>query len=180
MKKLKWKTAQTILWAVAIIALTAINGYSQTEEEIFAWTAKAFGVDANITMPEVRWVNQTELQAVFIENNQASYMRWQNKHGVTQAREIMDQYLSDIVGLYSPKTKVVHVGTFLDACRKGAILAHEFTHYFQQCNEGEVTGWGEEGEASMRLVREMEAYKIETLYQQTFCQSTNDSEISGQ
>jgi hypothetical protein len=171
MTNLQYKTISIILCAVVIAVLTAGNGFCQSEEEIFIWTGKAFGVDANITMPEVHWVGQVDLQNVFVKNNQAAYMRWQNKHGVAQAREIMDQYLSDIVGLYSPKTNIVYVGTFLDACRKEAILAHEFTHFFQQFYEGEVTGWGEESEATMRMVREMEAYKIESLYQQILCQT---------
>ena len=173
MTNIQWKTILTVLWAVAITALTAANGHCQTEEEIFSWTAKTFGVDADITMPEVHWVDRAELQAVFVKNNQASYLRWQNRLGAAQAQVVMDQYLTEVMGLFSPKTNEVYVGTFIEECRKEAVLAHEFTHFFQQIHEGEVTGWGEEGEATVRFVREMEAYKIETLYQQTFCQPGN-------
>lgn len=174
----QWKTIISILGAVTISAFGVGTGHCQTEAEIFLWTAQMLEVEGNIAMPQVHWVDQAELQAVFVKNNKASYLRWENKWGVEQAQALLDQYLTEIVGLYETETRAVYVGNFLGFCRGEAILAHEFTHFFQLSFNGETMAWGEDGEAALKMAREMEAYKIENLYTQTFCQSDNGLEMA--
>ncbi len=174
------KTLGIIVLGFSVIAFTAGAGLCQTEGEIFIWTARTLGVDQELEMPPINWVDQAELQAVFVNSTRVSYLRWEIRLGEKQAQVVMDQYLADIVGLYEPKTDEIYVGTFLGPCRRMAILAHEFTHFFQQNTGGEVMAWGEDAEAAMKMVREMEAYKIERIFEQTFCTTDTSLDPTGE
>lgn len=174
------KTIWIMLFALSITAMTAGVGFCQSEEEVFIWTAQTLGVSPEVDMPAVHWVDQSALQAVFRSNNADAYLRWENSLGEKQARAVMDQFLNEIVGLYEPGTNVVYVGTFLAFCRGQAILAHEFTHFFQLTYKNDVMAWGEDAEATLKLVREMEASKIEKLFEQTFCKTDDVLETSPQ
>ena len=144
------------------------TSHGQSIEEIFRWTAGQMKVSGTVAMPAVRIVSRAEIKRIFIENNRGAYLRWESDYGEDRAQEIMQDYLSEIVGLFDPPTGVVYVGDFLSPCRREAILAHEMTHYFQQKCWGPIEDAGPETQIR-KWKREMEAYGNEEKYSRTFC-----------
>ncbi|MBT8342914.1 MAG: hypothetical protein HKP58_17020, partial [Desulfatitalea sp.] len=120
-----------VVCAMIILPLWSAAGYGRTDETIFQWTAGQMGAPSDIPMPQIRWVTRVEIKQVFINNNRKAYLRWETEYGEDRAQAILKVYLDEIVGLFDPPSNIVYVGSFLDACHRQAILAHEFTHYLQ-------------------------------------------------
>lgn len=168
MKRHHDRLLSIFLFAGLIVALTAEFGLCQTPQEIFQWTARQMKIEAQLEMPPVHYVDAPELKRVFIDNNQNAYLRWETEYGVKRAREILQQYLDEIIGLYDVDTGVIYIGAFLSPCRRQAILAHEMTHYFQNKVRGTHPVEWQDAE-TMHFFREMEAYKIEKRFTEAFC-----------
>ena len=148
------------------------QGYCLTAEEIFQWTARQMEIDHQLEMPPIHYVDGSELKQVFLDNNQKAYLRWESEYGQERARKILQLYLDEIIGLFDINTGSIFIGSFLSPCRRQAILAHEMTHYFQNKVRG-ASPVGFEDADTMHFVREMEAYKIEKRFTQTFCSDDN-------
>ena len=124
----------------------------------------------NSGLLRVHWVNSAELKQVFTEHNRNAYLQWETHYGVDQAKELMQTFLDEILGLFAVETQVIYVGSFIEPCRRQSILAHEFVHYLQHVTQGPVTGYGEETER-LKWMREFEAQKIETFFIEQFCKA---------
>lgn len=172
------RTYEPVFVIFAIMAvLWPVLGHSQTEEEIYAWTLKQMGLDKQIEMPVIRYVDRSELKEVFKRNNRNAYLRWESEYGPDQAEKILKLYLDEIIGLFDIHTDIIYVGSFLYSCRRQAILAHEMTHYLQIRKQGpQPAGWVDMG--TLHATREMEAYKVEEIFTRTFCADESPIEQS--
>ncbi len=157
-----------VLLSGLVIFFSPGMGRCQSNEEIFLWTIRQMHLDSRESEPPIRWVQRDELKSVFVRNNSKAYLRWEDEYGADGAQQLLRTYLDEIVGLFDATSGVVYVGDFLGPCRRQAILAHEFTHFLQQRTRGPISGSGDEA-GIQYFAREMEAYRIEELFTQTFC-----------
>jgi hypothetical protein len=138
--------------------------------QIYMWVANEMQADSVPTIPQIHFVEKTELQATFKANNQKSYLRWEAKYGEDQAQDILNRCLEGVVGLFVPQTETIYVGAFLPLCRQQAILAHEMSHFFQHITSGVISP--DQANADLEyLFREMQASKIEKEFMETHCKA---------
>jgi hypothetical protein len=159
-------------WCLAALALFIVMvpavGHCLSKEDIFAWVAARMNLHETHAIPTVMFVDKTDIQQAFIEGNRNGYLRWEKEYGKNKAEKILQSYLDDIVGLFNDKTRIIYVGSFMSPCKQQAVLAHEFTHYYQFVRQGPVPH-GDVQEDLLRLSREMEAYAIEKQFEEAFC-----------
>lgn len=148
---------------------------SMSHEEIFHWVAHELEIEKDYPMPQVMVVSKAELQRVFKKDSEQSYQRWVEEYGENKAKETMDLYLNDLLGLFNPKARVIYVGSFMEQCKFNSIVAHEITHYFQVLEEGTIDTQSD-GFEFMHLFREMQAGKIMDEYMKAFCVSPAGNE----
>jgi hypothetical protein len=137
-------------------------------DEILKWVAVEMGVQEVYPTPVIMLVTKQELQKVFMEKNEKSFMLWTRTYGDKQTNEIIEQYLEDLLGLFIPETETIYIGDFMGPCKQQSIIAHELTHYFQVRMQ-QKTHSGDYTEEVLRLRNEMEASKIEQKFMDTFC-----------
>ena len=116
------------------------------------------------------------LERLLKKNNEKSFKRWADKYGEEKASELMNFYISEVIGLYIPKTNDLYVGDFIKPCIKESIVAHELTHFFQTMKDGPVDPNSEDA-ANVHLYREMQGSHIEKKFIEEFCK-TSESESS--
>ncbi len=143
-------------------------------EEIFKWVASELKIEKYYPMPQIFVVSKEELQRLFRKDNQKSYGRWVEEYGEDEAKKTMDTYLKGVIGLFNPKTKVIHVGSFIKPCKFDSIVAHEITHYLQVMEEGEKDSQ-EFGFTEVHFFREMQAYNIGEKYTENLCAQPGSS-----
>ncbi|MDP6180085.1 MAG: hypothetical protein QGG48_09360 [Desulfatiglandales bacterium] len=141
-------------------------------EEIFKWVASELKIEKYYPMPQIFVVSREELQKLLRKDNQKSYARWIEEYGGDEAKKTMDTYLKGVIGLFNPKTKVIHVESFIKPCNFDSIVAHEMTHYLQVMEEGEKDSQ-ESGFIEVHFFREMQAYNIGEKYTETICAQPN-------
>ena len=168
MKHLLTKPLRIITLTALSLTLWSSNAYSISPEQIYIWVARQMNIEYVSTMPGVNYVGKERLQQVFQQFSHKSYAQMENSHGKAYADEIMGMYLDKVVGLFHPETKAIFVGEFLDPCRRLAVLAHEFTHYFQDRRDGRIPS-DDYRASDRRVFREMEAYHIERKFEEIFC-----------
>jgi len=137
-------------------------------EKVYAWVAQQMEVPLEQTLPEVRYVAKGGLAAAFRDSSRSSYLRWKAKYGAVRAEEIMKAYTAAVIGLFDTNTGVIFVGDFLENCRKQAILAHEFAHFFQLTTLGPVDRSRPDFDL-LQLIREMDAKRIEQGFDNRYC-----------
>lgn len=144
---------------------------SMTKEEIFNWVAVELKMEEDYPMPEIKVVPREELQGEFKKNIENSYQRWVEEYGEITAQETMDRYLSEVIGLFDPKTKIIYVGDFMESCKFDSIVAHEVTHYFQIMKFGRAQP-GSMGFEDTHFFREMQAEHIGRKFIEDLCAPT--------
>lgn len=138
-------------------------------ETIFKWVYAELKVGKDYQMPDIHRVSRETLQGLFRQHNEKSYKQWVNEFGEDKAKETLNLYLREVIGLFNPKSKVIYVGGFMEPCKFDSIVAHEITHYFQIMEEGTVdSGW--EGFGEVKFFREMQAEALGEKYVKTFCE----------
>lgn len=168
MKQLIKKTLRVIVLTILPLALWSTNGYCISPQQIYIWVARQMNIEYVSSMPEINYVGKERLQAVFQDFSQKSYNEMASNFGKDYAEEIIGLYLDNIVGLFHTKTRTIYIGEFLEPCRRRAILAHEFVHYFQDLVEGAIDP-DDYRAGDKRTFREMEAYQMERKFEQLFC-----------
>ena len=160
----------TTLFIITISSLLTAPAYSNEIDNvaISQWVAQTMGHTESFDLPTIHFVKKTDLGIAFKEGNENAYYRWEKQYGQTKAQMILTEYLDNIVGLFNETSYTIFVGTFISECSQQAVLAHELVHYFQHLEEGVIQA-GVYQEDIMRLKRELEAYKIEKEYRETFC-----------
>lgn len=143
-------------------------------EEIFNWVANELKIEKYYPMPQIFVVSKKELQRLFRRDNQKSYARWVEEYGEDEAKKTMDTYLKGVIGLFNPKTREIHVGSFIKPCKFGSIVAHEMAHYLQIMEEGEKD-YQESGFTEVHFFREMQAYNIAEKYTENLCAQPGSS-----
>ena len=162
------KTFRLIVLTILPLVLLSTNAYCISPEQIYTWVARQMNIEHVDRMPEVTYVDKAELQQIFRDFSSKSYAQMASDHGKDYAEEVMGLYLDNIVGLFHPETKAIFVGEFLDPCRRQAVLAHELMHYLQDKVEGRINN-NEYRADEKRMVREMQAGKLERKFEETFC-----------
>ncbi|MEE9612864.1 MAG: hypothetical protein V3W19_16545 [Desulfatiglandales bacterium] len=175
MKKILLCLSLSLLLTTLIYRAPAL---SMSHEEIFKWVAQELEIEKDYPMPQIIVVSKAELQRVFKKDSEKSYQRWVEEYGENKAKETMDLYLNDLLGLFNPKAKVIYVGSFMEQCKFNSIVAHEITHYFQVLEEGTIDPQST-GFDYTHLFREMQASKIMDMYMKAFCVSlAGDGEMA--
>lgn len=162
------------MWIIAGLALCFLAGteaaFAQdtSYETIFRWVSAELKIDKEYPMPVIHRVSRETLQELFRQHNEKSYKQWVKDFGEDKAREALNLYLREVIGLFNPESKVIYVGGFMEPCKFDAIVAHEITHYFQIVAEGAVdSGW--EGLGEIKFFRELQAEALGEKYVKTFC-----------
>ena len=150
------------------VILTAAPVMGFTDKEIFIWVSSELNIENQYKMPAIQYVTREKLGDVFKKRNERSFKRWASEYGEKKATELMDFYLSEVIGLYIPKTGDLYVGDFVEPCVKESIVAHELTHFFQHMEEGPVDPNSKDA-ANMHLFREMQGGNIEKKFIEKFC-----------
>ncbi len=176
----KMKYPNRIFISLILTLMLPMLAYSSpersiTHEEIFHWVATELKSKKDYPMPEIRIVSREELQRTFRKASDKSLKRWAGIYGKNEANKIMSQYLEEIIGLFEAKTKLIYVGSFLEACKQESIIAHELTHYIQVVENGEASPSNYRAD-NLRFFRELEASKVEKKFMKTFCTSPNRSQ----
>lgn len=172
MKKTLLCLSLSLLLTTVIYTAPAL---SMSHEEIFHWVAQELEIEKDYPMPQIIVVSKAELQRVFKKDTEQSYQRWVEEYGENKAKETMDLYLNEVLGLFNPKAKVIYVGSFMEQCKFNSIVAHEITHYFQVLEEG-IIDTQSAGFEYIHLFREMQAGKIMDNYMKAFCASPASNE----
>jgi len=163
---------KTLLCLSLSLLLTIViyrgQALSMSDEEIFNWVARELEIDKDYPMPQIIVVSKEKLQIVFRKESEQSYQRWVKQYGENTAKETMDLYLKEVIGLFLPKAKVIYVGSFMEPCRFNSIVAHEITHYFQVMKDGLINPRAI-GFDHIHISREMQANDIANRYMKTFC-----------
>ena len=123
-------------------------------------------------MPAIQYVTKEKLSHVFKKNNERSFKRLASEYGEKKASELMDFYLSEVIGLFIPKTGDLYVGDFIEPCKKESIVAHELTHYFQYMKDGPIDPNSKDA-ANKHLYNEMQAGNIEKKFMEKFCMTAS-------
>ena len=170
---------RAIKQALTVIAITLMpillwstNAYSVTPQQIYVWVARHMNIEHVSGMPEVTFVGKEKLQQMFRDFNYKSYAQLETDHGKAYAQEMLSTYLDNVVGLFHPETRAIFVGDFLEPCRRQAVLAHEFVHYFQDVKHGRIR-MDDYRADDKRTLREMQAYDIESKFVKLFCDADN-------
>lgn len=157
-----------VVGALALALFCQETAYCQESKDIFAWVARQLNIADAGPPPDVHYVDKSGLQVAFTRSNRHSYRQWEAQYGAHQAEKFMNFYLQELVGMFDPHSESIYVGSFLSPCRQEAILAHEFTHYFQQRQYGRIQP-KVPGAQNLQLKREMEASALEKRYGESFC-----------
>lgn len=168
MRRSSKNTLRIIAHMMLTLTLLSTNAHSTTSQQIFAWVARQMEIEDVNDMPAIKYVSKAQLQHVLQELSVKSYSQMKSNLGGVQAEEIMGTYLANVVGLFHPETQIIYIGAFLSPCRKKAVLAHEFTHYFQEVIEGRIHPHDYAADYK-RSRREMKAYDIERRFEKAFC-----------
>lgn len=164
-----------MLIGLAILVFPAIvwnNGVEEgiDPEIVFNWVREQMQAPSDVPPPQIHFVDRLQLRQLFETRSKQSFQNWQAAYGSGHARQIMKDYLKDVVGIFIPESQTVFVGRFLSPCRQKAILAHELTHYFQHHAQSESDrAMAVFDPEAMNMILEMEAYKIENHYMERFC-----------
>jgi hypothetical protein len=163
---------KTLLCICLFLTLTIVvnieQALSMSDQEIFNWVARQLNINKEYPMPKILVVSKEELQDAFKKQTEQSYQRWIKEYGENTAKETMNMYLTEVIGLFNPKSKVIYVGSFMEPCRFKSIVAHEITHYLQVMENGQV----ELGSAlfdNVHFFRELQANGITNDYVKAFC-----------
>ena len=155
-----------------MVMLTAAPTMGFTDIEIFTWVSSELNIENQYKMPAIQFVTKEKLSHVFKKNNERSFKRWANEYGEKKAAELMNLYLSEVIGLFIPKTGDLYVGDFIEPCKKESIVAHELTHFFQHVKDGPVNPNSKDA-ANKHLYREMQAGNIEKKFVEKFCRTAD-------
>ena len=150
------------------VMLTAAPTMGFTDRDIFTWVSNELNIENQYKMPAIQYVTKENLGHVFKKNNERSFKRWASEYGEKKASELMDFYLSEVIGLFIPNTGDLYVGDFIEPCKKESIVAHELTHFFQHMKDGPVDPNSKDA-ANKHLYREMQAGNIEKKFVEKFC-----------
>ena len=154
------------------VILTAAPSMGFTDRDIFTWVSNELNIENQYKMPAIQYVTKENLSHVFKKNNERSFKRWASEYGEKKAAELMDFYLSEVIGLFIPKTGDLYVGDFIEPCKKESIVAHELTHFFQHVKDGPVNPNSKDA-ANKHLYREMQAGNIEKKFMEKFCRTAD-------
>ena len=171
MKNIIKKTKKVGLVSACMILAFPLSSAGKTPEKIFHWVAEVLEVTDSHPLPKIEFLDKAELQSTFRQSNEKSKSKWEETYGEQKAKQIMQMYLKELMGLFDPKTKNVYVGNFIDPCRQQAVLAHELAHYFQVMTDRSYDIYFA-GSDNVHFLREMEAYGIEKRYRRLFCEAT--------
>ena len=163
--------------AFLMVILTAAPAMGFTDEEIYIWVSSELNIENQYKMPAIQYVTKEKLGHVFKKNNERSFKRWARKYGEKKASELMDFYLSEVIGLFIPKTSDLYVADFIQPCKKESIVAHELTHFFQHMKDGPVDPNSKDA-ANKHLYREMQAGNIEKKFMKKFCGTASVSQLN--
>jgi len=164
-----------VIIIVSIAALvTKAYPAMQTDQELFEWTIQQLNktagysiVEGQHTMPKVFVVSRKEFREVFRARVQKDYKRWIKEIGKERADYWLKTYADMAIGLYlSRSTKdppEIYILSTLGPCKQKAIKVHEFVHCFQD----EI--YGETNVGSIDNAREVEAHKLQKMYEAEFC-----------
>ncbi len=162
-----------VLVGAAVSMLTPLSRANDAVHDfpsiaIFRWVAGQMQVAGSDPLPPIHYVSRSELRRVFQSRSKQSFKNWQAAYGLNRARQIMDDYLKGVVGMFNPNTGHIYVGRFLSPCRQKAVLVHELTHYFQnKAHQDNVAASFDPALANMIL--EMEAYRLENRFMDQYC-----------
>lgn len=151
-----------------MVMLTAAPAMGFTDKEIFTWVASELNIENQYKLPAIQYVTKEKLGHVFKKNNARSFKRWASEYGEKKAAELMDFYLSEVIGLFIPITGDLYVGDFIEPCKKESIVAHELVHFFQHMKDGPVDPNSKDA-ANKHLYREMQAGNTEKKFMEKFC-----------
>jgi predicted SprT family Zn-dependent metalloprotease len=170
MQTIKCLLAAICRIAMLLLCLIAWSSQAGADEvkDVYAWVAEEMDISTIPPLPRIRFVDKDDLRAAFEQSNHPSFIRWQAQYGQPRARQIMNRYLQDIVGLFVAHSNTVYVYALLPPCRRRAILAHELCHYFQYVTKGKINPDRYDADI-LHMLREMEAYKLEKKYQDGHC-----------
>lgn len=154
------------------VILTAAPTMGFTDKEIFTWVSSELNIENQYKMPAIQYVTKEKLGEVFKKNYERSFKRWASEYGEKKAAEFMDFYLSEVIGLFIPKTGNLYVGDFIEPCKKESIVAHELTHFFQHMKDGPVDPNSKDA-ADKHLYNEMQAGNIEKKFMEKFCRTAS-------
>jgi|GEM_PF-2427373 hypothetical protein len=172
MKYINRITAYFVLCFILAMCIDIGPAFGLSNEEIFRWVSRQLKIEGKYPMPRVNFVSLPELQAVFKKRSTRSIKRLTAENGEKKAEEILGKYLRDVIGLFVPETEKLYVGRFLKPFQRKAIVAHEFTHYFQLKRNGPVDP--ESMDAAMKhLFNEMQASKVEKEFKEVYAGDFN-------
>jgi hypothetical protein len=137
-------------------------------EDVYLYVADEMSVEKIPAPPQVYFVDKDALRAAFQKNNHAAFMRWKAQYGEDEARRAMRRYTQELVGFFVSRSVTIYVDASLPPCRRRAVLAHEFCHFFQYLMEGFISQ-DQYGADILRMIREMRAYKLEHQYMAAYC-----------
>ena len=143
------------------------DGFSQYE--IFDWVSKELEIEGQYPIPEIRLVSKKILQVVLLNESGKGFERLIGLYGGTDPERRRRHYLSNILGLFLPETGVAYVRKDLTPCRRNSIIAHEYTHYFQNRQFGRTSYLKPHEQEEVHIFREQEAREIENQFFQQFC-----------
>ena len=155
-------------YIVLVLVWAPSPGYCLSNETIFQWVISQMDVDQAISTPAVTFADRDNLQQAFRQGNRKAYLRWESQYGPDKAAEILNEYLTNIVGLFNEEDQTIYVAAFISPCKRQAVLAHEFVHYIQHITRGVIPP-GTYNEDLHRLAREMEAYGFESRFVEAYC-----------
>jgi len=161
------------LWIGPLLVFLIVQpatGACESPEAIFRWVIQELKIEQPFEMPAVRFVERKALAGILVQSNINAYRLWLSKDEPTQAEHMRKHYLDTIVGVFDPKTKIVYIGDFLPDCRRQAVMAHEFVHYFQHMTNG-FNANKIYDQSALRSVMEFQAYRIENRFTKQFCES---------
>ena len=158
------------------ILISAATTMGFTDKEIFNWVANELNIQNRYEMPAIQYVTKEKLGEAFKNNNKKSFKRWADQYGEEKASELINFYISEVIGLYIPKTNDLYVGDFIEPCIKESIVAHELTHFFQTKKDGPVNSVSPDA-GNVHLYREMQASNLERKFIEEFCKTPESESI---
>jgi hypothetical protein len=170
----KHRLIKYILLTLPLVLFCIDQAHPRSTEEILQWVASQLNTAYEGEMPEIRFVNKSELGTVFEKNNQKSYLRWQARYGMLEAQRILSIYLREIIGLFDPKTGTIYIANWLTPCHQQSITAHEITHFLQYKTR-QLEDQSEMSATHQKLRWEIEAHQIETRFSQLHCADQTDN-----
>jgi len=165
-----------IFLSIVVFVLFVINpsnpAWAISSQEIFTWVKNEFNCTKDYAVPEVKFVSKEELQKIYRRCTEKTCKKWAGRYGEKKANEMLDYYLTEVIGLCIPKTCEIYVGDFLESCKLNATVAHELTHYLQIKEKGPIDPKSKDAQ-NQYLYNEMQAAAFEKKFVETYCDSLN-------